>query len=209
MFGDSFSFGEMELLITNIGFIISIIITVGTGFVVLFKSSRREVKIPFFLFTVTYAIFMISHIAGINASSTEVARKIFMFNMNNVFIVVLVVHWITAAVGELQSRKRMLLVLYTLAVSQIALFLLFPYYFLKGVKPILYFPNYYDIGPLYPVMTIFILTCSAMATYVAWKAYSKAQDGALRKRMFYFFIMPVIGYPLGIAPAVTIYYPHF
>jgi len=207
--GDSFSSGELELLITNIGFIISIIITVGTGFVVLFKSSRREVKIPFFLFTVSYVVFMLSHIAGINAPTPELARKIFMLNMNNVFIIALASHWIIAAIGGLQKYKKFIVSSYVIALGLIFLFLLFPRLFMEGVQPMLYFPNYYKIGALYSLMAVYQFTFMGAATWLAWRAYRKAKDFPTKKRMFYFFLMPVIGYPLGFAPAITLYYPPF
>ncbi len=193
-----------ELLITNIGFLLSAILTLSLGFFVWLKGKRQPVNIVFFLFSISVSIFELSHMIGVNIADPDKSRLFFMFNINNVFIASLTAHWVFAIIGKLKEQKKAIIVMYALAFSLLIFFISFPDLFMLPSKPYLYFKNYYVTGKLYWLNSAFLYLVVIYFMYHIIKAYRSA-DFELKNRLRYSLVGLFFGYIIGSIPVLPIY----
>lgn len=185
-----------ELLIVTVGYCISVVITAGLGTFVLFTSADRQVRIPFFLMTMAISIFELSFVLGVNVKDPELSRRILMFNVADIFIVIFNAHWILAVIGKAEEKKRDLAIIYGLGFFLFLIYTLFPSVFLKTSMPKLYFPNYYVGGPGYIWMVVFFFCVTIYFYYQLVRAYLKA-NVLTKNRLKYFIAAIAVGYGVG------------
>jgi signal transduction histidine kinase len=195
---------NLELLITNIGFTISAVTTIGLGIFVLFKSKQETVNIIFFLFSIAAATFMVSHVIGINMTDPEASRRVFMSNVCNVFIVALNTHWVLILIDKVRESRRALKLIYFGAFAYVILVAIFPASFLLPSTPRLYFPSYYVPGPLYPYMSIYFFVVMGYFLYQIISTYRNA-DALMKNRLRYIIVGLIFGYSVGVTPLLLLY----
>jgi signal transduction histidine kinase len=195
---------QYELLITTIGNIASTILMVSLGTIVLMRGPRKRVNQTFFLATFASGIFGIQQSFGINADTAEAAWHAFMWNINNVFIVLFTAHWALAGTGRLDRLKHQLLGLYVIGISFVIVVLLFPHQFLGEPTPFLYFKYYYTPGPLYLGNVIFFYGVFVYIMYHLFSAY-KEGDELVRRRLKYYIVSLLYALPVGSLPYIPVY----
>lgn len=187
---------NVQLLTISIGYGISILITLGLGIFVLFTNANRTTRVTFFLMAVAVAVFEISLIFGVHTADPILARKIFMFNLTDIFIVIFNAHWILSAIGKAQERKRDLGLIYGAGILLFLFFLFNPEAFIRMPRPKLYFKNYFVAGDYYILMVGFFFVVVSYFYYQLIRVYRSADD-AMRNRIKYFLATLTVGYGLG------------
>ncbi len=195
---------NIELFITNIGFTLSTITTLGLGLFVLLKGRRQSINVTFFVFSVSVAIFELSHLIGINVRDADLSRNIFLLNANNVFIVALNTHWVLILINKVRESRKALTAIYGGAVLFVMTVALFPNSFMQASSPLLYFPNYYVHGPLYPVMTVYFFIVLGYFLYRIISTY-RTSDSMMRNRIRYIIAGLIFGYTVGVVPLLPLY----
>lgn len=195
---------DPRLLITDIGFAFAVLGTLAAGIFVLYKSPRQTLNRIFFLYCVSVSIFLASHIVGINIVDSALSRKVLFFNLSTVITSALTAHWILALVGREKSQRKIIAVLYVVALAVVAFFLFFPDSFLLPSRPFLYFPNYYVRGEYYYFSDLFFYPVIIYTFFHAIAAYIKT-DIVLRRRIRYVLIGIIYGYIVSSLPALPLY----
>jgi len=195
---------NIELLLTNVGYLFSATITISLGFFVLFKSKQEMVNIVFFLFSMAAATFMISHVIGINLTDPEASRRIFMSNVCNVFIVAFNTHWVLILIEKVRESRKALKLIYFGAFAYALLVFIFPESFMLPSTPRMYFPNYYVPGPLYPYMTLYFFSVMGYFLYRIISTYRHA-DALMKNRLRYIIVGLIFGYGVGVTPLLLLY----
>lgn len=196
-----------HLLVHNIGFLAGGIINIGIVCFVLYTARRRinSVIVTFTLMTLSVAIFQISHVLGANATSPELSRKIFMFNLANIPIAVFMTHWFLALAGKVKERRRILAAIYASGIAMFFVYILFPDTFLRDSVPKLYFPYYYEPGPLQIIMRIWFNVVGIYYFYELIKAYRETGDPIKKNRYKYVFAAIVYGFIVGSSAILLVY----
>ncbi|TSC67586.1 MAG: hypothetical protein CEO19_143, partial [Parcubacteria group bacterium Gr01-1014_73] len=104
-------------MITNIGFLISLIAVLGLGVFVLLKGLRKATHFLFFLMSVSVAIFIVAHLAGINAIDSEESRRALMWTLIVIPTLAFTAHWALAVVNKNLEKRRDLVLIYSSAAS--------------------------------------------------------------------------------------------
>ncbi len=185
-----------QLLVTTIGYGVSILITLGLGTFVLRSAAKREVRIVFFLMSLAVAVFEISHVIGINTSDTARAGIIFFFNLTDIFIGMFHAHWMLSAFGLTRILKRTLFSIYSVGIGLFLFFLVFPETFLVSPVPKMYFKNYYVAGPLYGVMVLYFFCVLGFSLFHMMRAYATSNERE-QNRIKYFIYATFLGYAVG------------
>jgi signal transduction histidine kinase len=186
-----------ELLLTNCVGAFCAAITLVLGIFVLLRAPKKFPNIIFFILTLSIDTFYASHLLGINAIDAESARRIFMFNMNDMLISCLLTHFIFVALGQRTFRRRAMLILeYCAAAALAGLFVLRPYLFLGIPVSKLYLPFYYVPGRLYWILPIFFLLFGIYNLYDLFKIYFQASDME-KNRTKYFLAGLLYAYIIG------------
>src|SRR3989338_4006733 len=135
---------DPRLIITNIGYTLSALITLSLGVFVFAKNPRQPLSIIFFLLSIATLGFEVSHVFGINTVDPELARRIFMWNLVNIPIVALNYHWVLELIGSARRHLKSILVIYGVGVALLIFYVLRPDTFLLLPESKLgYLPNYY------------------------------------------------------------------
>lgn len=195
---------SIELLITNIGFTIAIIISLGIGIFVLTRDHKNQKNILFFLVNLFVALFEIAHVVGINITDPHLSQSIFMINAFSIFIGILSSHLLFAIIEKVDEKKNELVVIYTIGIIIFAIFMMFPSQFMEISKPIFYFPNYYNPGRLYFIGDIYFFSTLGYFFYNFIKYYRSA-DYTLKNRLKFFLIASVYGCIIGSSIEMPFY----
>jgi len=197
---------ELNLFLHNISIIISIIAFIGLALFIFLNNRRREANIALSLAVLSLAIFYISHLFGTNAQDPELSRKIFMLNVSTIFMTGFNLHAIIAFVGQAKKQRWFI---YTMHISIIlisVLFFVFPDLLFHVSKSKMYFPNYYEPGPLNWVrLTLPFLVIIPYALFLLIKAYYKSKSITEKKQIKYLGLAMVVGYPIGLIPNFLVY----
>ena len=198
----------MDILLTthNIGFIVSAIATTGLS-VFLFLNNRTSTVTKTMAFTTLFVdIFIISHVAGVNATNSYLSRDILMFNLSLIFVGIANVHSVLAYTDEVKKNHVVLWVLYTSGILLTLFFIIFPSFFLLPSVPKLYFPNYYVPGSLNWVRLAFLYCiCIPYMVYKLARYYEKTQNSIVQKQIIYYISAIILGYGFGFIPNFLVY----
>lgn len=195
---------DPKLIITNVGFVLAFILTMGLGFFVLLRGPKKTPNRIFFFLSVAHGIWEISYVIGINLHDSALSHLAFMGNLATLFIPVAMSHLVLNITDKLQKQKKVLLAFYAVASALTLFFSFFPYLFLGLSEPKLYLPNFFVPGKYYFVGDIFFFTALAYGMYQLFSSYRHA-DYALKNRLRYFLIAVVYSYTIGLVPEFLLY----
>ena len=188
---------DPRLLITNIGFLISLVATLGLGIFVLFRGLRKIAHFLFFLMSVSVAIFMVAHLAGINAFEAEESRRALLWTLAIIPMTAFTAHWALAVSGKNREKRRDLVLIYAAAVTLTTFFAFFPQTFLLPSAPKMYLPNYYEPGAFHWVYPLYLLLVIFYSLFQMFSVY-KISDSFAKNKIKYFMLGPIIGYGAGM-----------
>ncbi|MFA6459124.1 MAG: HAMP domain-containing sensor histidine kinase [Candidatus Paceibacterota bacterium] len=194
------------LLIHNIGFIFSAIATIGSSLFTFFnkRDSTKNVTMALVFFTV--AIFIISHVAGVNTKDPEVSKNILMFNCIIFFIGAFNMHAVFAFTREKVDYVFIQSLLYLTAIALTVFFFLNPELLLLPSVPKMYFPNYYNPGVLNWIRVAFLYGIFIpYAWYELIRAYIRTTDPAKKIQIKYYTLAISFGYIFGYIPNFLVY----
>lgn len=184
-------------MITNIGFLISFIAALGLGIFVLFKGLRKAAHFLFFLMSVSVAIFIVAHLAGINALDAEASWRALLWTLAIIPMTAFTAHWALAVVGKNREKRRALVLIYSSAAALTIFFALFPQTFLLPSAPKMYLPNYYEPGAFHWLYPLYLLLVIFYSLFQMFSVY-KISDSFAKNKIKYFMLGPIIGYGAGM-----------
>ena len=187
---------SLELLIHNIGYILSAIMVVITFIFVYVKDHRPLAnKTLLLLFICTFG-YVVSHVIGVNVNDPILSRNILLGNIFTIFFAPLFTHTVFALLGKLKEQKIALIVIYTGSVLLTAVSLIFPDSLFLPSVPKMYFPNYYEAGVLYPAIIAWAIFVTTYCLSQMLLAYRGAEP-ILKNRLRYLFTAFLVAYALG------------
>jgi len=193
-----------QLLITNIGHIISIIITLSLGILVYSRGIKKPIHQIFFLFCLSIVIWETSYLSGINIADPTLSRFAFMFNSLAIFVTIFNAHLILLLTNQYEKHKKIISTIYTLGVIKVVFFSIFPNLFLEPSEPKLYFVNFFVPGKYYFVGDILFFSVIIYLIYLFFSSYKKA-DYMLKNRLKYFIVAIIFGYSVALTPEFLLY----
>ena len=197
---------NFHLVIHNIGFILSIVATLGALVFIVLNNPRAKGHTPMAFLFLAVLIFIISHLVGVNIIDSEVSSRIFMLNVCVFFIGIFSVHTVLSVLGKDRKRMPILVSIYALGIGLSLWFLKYPALLFVTSVPKMYFPNYYEPGPYNWVRFAFVLgICLAYLVFEIILSYREA-DNEIKKRQLKFFAFSFIAtYATGHVPNLLIY----
>lgn len=147
---------ELQLLLHNIGYVLCFILTASLSVIVWLKAIDRRQGLLMLLMNGAIMTFQLSHVVGVNIVDSEISRRILMFNLFDIFIIIFIAHTIFSILKIEKSQKLSLAIIYTSGISLFIFFIFNPSLFLLQSRPKMYFPNYYEGGPYYWVMVLYM-----------------------------------------------------
>jgi signal transduction histidine kinase len=197
---------SVNLLIHNVGFLISILVGIVAIFFLLLNNPRAKGHIPLALCLIAVVIFVASHILGVNEFDPDLSRKILMFNLSIFFITIFNVHAILSLLKKDRKKWYMLALFYIVGIGFFIFFALNPELFLKISVPKMYFPNYYNPGDLNWVRIVWVYGIGVI--YILYELIYSAikTDDVFQKRQLKFFAIALfLGYAIGFIPNFLVY----
>jgi hypothetical protein len=196
---------NFELLLTNVGYIGSLIVCSALGLLVLLRGPKEyRVNVIFFLFNFSIVVWQVSYVIGINLADPIQSRLAFMFNVFTVFIVVFNSHVILYVTKRIEKHRRTLWLMYIVATLIVIFYVLFPDTFLLPSEPRLYLPNFFKPGPLYFIGDLFFFFVSIFYWVQIYVGY-KGADYITRNRLRYFIVGQIFGFIVGLVPELLLY----
>ncbi|KND48308.1 MAG: Phosphate regulon sensor protein PhoR (SphS) [Parcubacteria bacterium C7867-002] len=196
----------IQLVITNIGFIFSLVTCFSLGVLVFIRRPKEgsSPNIVFFLFSIAICAWIVSYALGINLHNPEHSRLAFMFNMTTLYLAILSAHLILIITGRLKGQEKVLKYMYAIATALVAYFIAFPDSFMLLSVSRLYLPNFLVPGPLYALQDIFFFAVTLYLFAHLGIAYHKA-DYVTRNRLKYFIVGFIYGYLVALVPEFLLY----
>lgn len=196
---------ELELLITNIGYVVSIVFVITAGIFVLTKAQRRMDGVTFLMMSLMIAGFQISHILGINTLDPEQSRLYLMANLAVMWILPFNAHFVFRITDTIKQQRIPLILIYVGNIVLTVFFLSDFSRLLFPSQPKMYFPNYYVAGTYYWLMRAYFLVVSLYFFGVLVHTYYKTMDFVQRNRYRYTIFGHIIGYILGQLPVPLVF----
>jgi len=187
---------NLELLIHNVGYIITLVFNITLGVVVLLKGPRKTVNVTFFLITVAVTVFGTAYLIGANATDPVFSRKALLFTMVNILTVCFNAHNVLAILGLDKEKKRGIILMYCAAAALYVFFLTDTNRFLLTSTPKLYFPNYYEPGKYYLLFMAFFFAVVIYFMTQLIKVY-RAGNTIQKNRIKYLIVAYFWGYSIG------------
>lgn len=196
----------IQLLITNIGFAFSIIISLGLGILVFIRRPRDNAILNkiFMVFSIVLSTWLTSYVLGINLHDPDQSRIAFMFNLSALYLAITSVHLILAVTDRLKFQAYIIKILYGIATGFVIFYTLFPQTFMLASSSRLYLPNFLVPGPLYYLQDFFFFGVSIYLFVQLAIAYHKS-DYSTRNRLKYFFVAFIYGYIISLTPEFLLY----
>ena len=198
-----------ELLITNIGFAFSFMISLGAGTLVLTRRPEKNAStnIVFFLMCIAICIWQASYCIGINLTDPNLSRLAFMFNLSSLYIVIFNIHLILLVTDRFRSQKRLVIYFYALATLCVLYFIAFPDNFLLVSAPVMYLPNFFVPGIFYEVQDGLFFSMFIFLLFQFYASYIKS-DYNVRRRLNYFIVAFLFMYTTSLVPEFLLYGIH-
>jgi len=198
---------HLHLLITTVGYCISLLVVLGFGFFVFFQKPRKPLYYVWFFFCLSMALYQLSFIIGINTAATsKIAYWVWYTNIaEDVLIGVFTLHIFVLATDGVQKFKNLLKFMYGFGSLIVIASVLFPSVFLTDVIQKLYLRSYVDTtGPFYYIVDGYFLLCFILSFYVLF--FERARHGTEgKKRIDYYIVGLIFGFFMG----VTAFAPDF
>ncbi|MDD5165538.1 MAG: ATP-binding protein [Candidatus Pacebacteria bacterium] len=195
---------NIHLLIHTIAYSFDVLLVLFLIGLIAIKAKPGAAKYTLIMTWVCVIVFVVSHMLGSMVTDSELSRKILMFNLVDIFLPLFSAHSVFALLEKNRSQRKVLVLLYTIAITLVTIFVIKPSLFLVTSVPKLYFPNYYVPGPYYWAMLLFFFLVTAY--FLVWmiRVYS-ASNGIEKNRIKYFFIALFFGYTIGSIDFLLIY----
>ena len=196
----------INLIAHNIISIISTLTLLGMAFFTFLNGRDKVANTTWALMMLAVSIFTISHVIGVNIVDPRISKIVFMFNMSIFFIAAFNLHSVLAFVGLDQKKKWLIKLTYTVSTLFILFFIIFPDLFLIDSVPKMYFPNYYEPGPLN--WTRIALLYGIIVPYCLILLHNKrkeVQNQTEKKRYSYLSTSMIVGYVVAFIPNFLIH----
>ncbi len=187
---------NLQLLIHNVGYILSSILLIFLTIFVYFKDRKPFAnKMLMFSFVAT-AVYTISHVIGVNISNSSFSKTILILNISTIFIGTFITHTVLALIDKLEEKKIHLTLIYIFSTGLSLIMLFVPESFLLNSTPKMYLVNYYNAGNLYPLMMAWNIIVALYIFYQIIKHHQKA-DSIMKNRLRYLFAAFLLAYIFG------------
>ncbi len=193
-----------ELVIHNVIYSVSAIISFLLGVFVLARNPRQLPHRLFFILNLCYLTFATAYIFGISQMDMALSRNILFITLINVFTVSTTAHFALATFNLQRQHKWGIRLGYICASALVIFFAVFPGGYVLESRPFLYFPSFYALGPLYGLFVFFFAAEVCYFTWILIRHYSKV-DLITQKRIIYFLIAFVWGYGIGSFSFLTVF----
>jgi signal transduction histidine kinase len=197
---------NIHLLVHNIVSIVSALATIGVALFLFLKKERSVASNAFAGTFLAGAVFTISHIIGVNAGDPYFSQTAFLFNCSVFFVAAFNTHAILAITNKDRELRWVLIAMYSAAVVFSILYFIFPnLFFVLSVKK-MYFPYYYEPGPLNFLRIVYIfLIFLPFALYELGLAYRKAISSKEKNQFKYLIFTIAFGYMVAFIPNLLIF----
>ena len=197
----------IELIITNVGFIVSALICLVFGSIVYIKRPKENNQTNFYYFRMSLigAVWMLSYDIGVNLHNLEASRYFLIIAvLSSIFIILGNIQLVLSVSNRLESRKRFIWVLYGITWLIVIFFALKPETLLLLPKPQLYLPSFFVPGSLYSLQDTFFFFCFVYLIVELILSYRSA-DYVMRNRLKYFVAGNLFIYGVGLFPEFLLY----
>ncbi|MEK7641671.1 MAG: ATP-binding protein [Patescibacteria group bacterium] len=196
-----------QLLTHNILFLFGGVLNIVLPLAVIFVRRKKldALIVTFALTSLSIAVFQISQVFGVMAPDAESSRQIFMFNISMMPINIFMAHWFLLLIGKAKQRRPILTLIYTTGIILFLIHLIFPETYLVASVPKMYFPFYYEPGPLQWVTRLwFNLVGAYYFAELAW-AYRHENDPVKKNRYLYVLIAILYAFIVGSTAILLVY----
>ena len=194
-----------ELIIHNIGYIVSSVLLISLSALVYFKDHKPRANKLMILALLSTAVFTISHVIGVNVSDPNISRSILMFNMVNIPLSIFFSHFVLELIGKAKEQKKSIIAIYTAGIFLLLLYAILPDTFLLPSVPQMYFPEYYVAGNLHWMMILFSnILVPVYFLFQMFRSYVSG-DARTKNRLKFLFTGLFCGYAFGSTAIPLIY----
>ncbi len=187
---------QLSLLIHNIGYTTSAVLSLSLGLFVLSRGWGKRDNLLYFFATLSFVLYLIAHLLGVNATDPELSR-FFMLGTNIiVYCVCFTAHFGFSVFKKLESQKIGLIIMYIVATCFVVLTILKPDLLIPTVAPNQFFPNFLVPGPYYWMLAVFFLASTAYFFTALGFRYHKL-DPIDKNRLHYFYLSFGFVYVVG------------
>lgn len=181
------------LLITNVGLMISIIITFAFAVFVFYKGPTKSNNLLLSLFSLSILIFEIAYIFGINANDFSTSRVFLQATVFSIFVACFGIHWIFTVLGKAEEKRNFIFAVYAIGFSLFVFYMINPSAFLLDSMSKMYFNNYFNPGEYYWISVVFFGAVVFCSIFHLIKSYFDTTDENTRKRLKYYFLSIIWG----------------
>ncbi len=197
---------EFQLILNNIATTGAVIIFTGLSLFVFLNNKKKESNIALALALLWVAIFFTSHLFGTNVKDPNLSQKILLWNVSTIFMATFNLHAIIALLNKARQMRLFIILMHLSVLIISILFFIFPEIFLLPSKPKMYFPNYYEPGPLNWVRLVLpFLVILPYAFYLMTKAYQQTSSIIEKKQIKYLSFAMLAGWAIGFIPNFLVY----
>jgi len=207
---------NLGLLIHNIGFMTSAVLSLSLGFFVLSRDWHKKEHILYFLTTFSFVLFCLAHLLGVNAISESQSVVFFIATHIILLTVCLNAHFGFAVFRQTSRHAFGLVVMYGCAIILLIALAIKPELFIAGTEVYRFLPHSVVPGPYYWSLAVFFLLSAFYFFTVLALSYKKV-DKIDRNRLNYFFFsfgfayivgsllfLPIFGVEISIWPTALI-----
>ncbi len=207
---------NIGLIVHNIGYFTSLIISLSLGVFVLSRGWNKKTHILYFLTTISFVIYTVAHLLAVNTLDPVVSKNFSLLTNVIIFTVCFNAHFGFAVFKKIKDHKFGLRLMYGLAVAITVWIITAPGQFALDSAPKQFFPNFLVAGPNYWVLALFFVGTAIYFFTVLAKGY-KDLDSIDKNRMNYFFgsfgfayligslmFLPVFGVNINMLPTAII-----
>lgn len=187
---------ELSLLIHNFGFVISAALSLFLGLFVLSRGWSRRDNILYFFATLTFVMFLLAHLLGVNATDADLARTFILGTNIIVFTVCFTAHFGFSVFKKLKSQRLGLMLMYIIASVFGVLTIVKPDWFIPTVAPLQFFPQFLVAGPYYWTLVVFFLASAIYFFAVIGIGHEKL-DEVDKNRLKFFYLSFGFAYVVG------------
>ncbi len=197
---------NLHLLLHNVAAVASIIVGTGAAFFIYLNNPRSKANILLSLTIVSALVFVISHIIGVNVVDPHLSKNILMFNLSVFALGFFSFHAFIVVLGKEEKYKIAIKAMYVSGIALIIYFLIFQDQFLLDSVPKMYFPNYYNPGPLNWTRLAFLFGISIpIMFFELFRSYRSAGSVIEKGKVKFFALAMVFGFSLGNVPNFLVY----
>jgi signal transduction histidine kinase len=174
----------------------SAVISLSLGLFVLSRGWGKRDYILYFLTTITFVVYCIAHVLGVNATDPEESKTFLLLTNIILFTVCFTAHFGFSIFKKVHAQRWGLMLMYACATLLTILLCKSPDLFLLNSTSKQFFPNFLNPGPHYWIFAVFFLL-SSLYMFVALGLYYHKLDKIDQNRLTYFFMAFGYAYVIG------------